>query len=428
MKLKVFSVLLLIFLSYAGLTAQDYMIDFTGTGESTTVGSVTVENMTQNKSIQIDGAQVLHLMGVVTAIETTQSGFDDKILLFPNPMRESARMSFTLPATDEVLITLYNLAGGKIFEKSEQLTKGEHTYNIEGVGDGLYFIRISSGAFLLSGKLIVSGSQGRDINIGLGNSELFQEKRSETKGESGVVVMQYTKGDLLKFTGTSGEYSTIITDVPESSKTITFNFVECSDGDGNDYPVVETGKGDEKCPQQFWMGANLKTTAYNDKTPIPLITDNIIWSRLESEAYCWYDNKTYNKDIYGALYNWFVVNSGKLCPKGWHVPTDHDWTILTYYLDGNGVAGGKLKESGLSHWLSPNTGATNVSGFTARPGSYRKEDGAFHMSGDTGLWWSATVNEVSNAWSRAMFYNNDDVKRTFNSFKSGLSVRCVKDN
>lgn len=428
MKLKVFSVLLLIFLSYAGLTAQDYMIDFTGTGESTTVGSVTVENMTQNKSIQIDGAQVLHLMGVVTAIETTQSGFDDKILLFPNPMRESARMSFTLPATDEVLITLYNLAGGKIFEKSEQLTKGEHTYNIEGVGDGLYFIRISSGAFLLSGKLIVSGSQGRDIKIGLGNSELFQEKRSETKGESGVVVMQYTKGDLLKFTGTSGEYSTIITDVPESSKTITFNFVECSDGDGNDYPVVETGKGDEKCPQQFWMGANLKTTAYNDKTPIPLITDNIIWSRLESEAYCWYDNKTYNKDIYGALYNWFVVNSGKLCPTGWHVPTDHDWTILTYYLDGNGVAGGKLKESGLSHWLSPNTGATNVSGFTARPGSYRKEDGAFHMSGDTGLWWSATVNEVSNAWSRAMFYNNDDVKRTFNSFKSGLSVRCVKDN
>ncbi|HOU02738.1 MAG TPA: FISUMP domain-containing protein [Bacteroidales bacterium] len=428
MKLKVFSVLLLIFLSYAGLTAQDYMIDFTGTGESTTVGSVTVENMTQNKSIQIDGAQVLHLMGVVTAIETTQSGFDDKILLFPNPMRESARMSFTLPATDEVLITLYNLAGGKIFEKSEQLTKGEHTYNIEGVGDGLYFIRISSGAFLLSGKLIVSGSQGRDINIGLGNSELFQEKRSETKGESGVVVMQYTKGDLLKFTGTSGEYSTIITDVPESSKTITFNFVECSDGDGNDYPVVETGKGDEKCPQQFWMGANLKTTTYNDKTPIPLIMDNIIWGRLESEAYCWYDNKTYNKDIYGALYNWFVVNSGKLCPKGWHVPTDHDWTILTYYLDGNGVAGGKLKERGFSYWLSPNTGATNVSGFTARPGSFRKEDGAFHTPGDTGLWWSATINEVSNAWSRAMFYNNDDVKRTFHGFKSGLSVRCVKDN
>lgn len=428
MKLKIFYVLLLIFLSYAGLTAQDYMIDFTGTGEITTVGSVTVENMTQNKSIQIDGAQVLHLMGVVTAIETPQSGVDDKILLFPNPMRGSARMSFTLPATDKVLITLYNLAGGKIFEKSEQLIKGEHTYNIEGIGDGLYFVRISSGTFLLSGKLIVSGSQSRDIKVGLGNSEFFRESHSERKGESGVVVMQYTKGDLLKFTGTSGEYSTIIIDVPESSKTITFNFLECSDGDGNDYPVVETGKGDEKCPQQFWMGANLKTTTYYDKTPIPLITDNIIWSRLESEAYCWYDNKIYNKDIYGGLYNWFVINSGKLCPQGWHVPTDHDWTVLIYYLDGNGVAGGKLKESGISHWLSPNTGATNISGFTARPGSYRTEDGAFHTPGDTGLWWSGTVNEVSNAWSRAMFYNNDDVKRTFHSFKSGLSVRCVKDN
>lgn len=135
-----------------------------------------------------------------------------------------------------------------------------------------------------------------------------------------------------------------------------------TDVDGNVYQTIGIGS-------QFWIAENLKTTKYNDGTSIPLVTDNRDWSLLFTPAYCWYNNDEINNKItYGALYNWYTLNTGKLCPSGWHVPNNTEWAVLASYLGGPEVAGGKMKVPGTDYWNSPNTGATNSSGFSAFPG------------------------------------------------------------
>lgn len=188
--------------------------------------------------------------------------------------------------------------------------------------------------------------------------------------------------------------------------------------DGEVYPVVTIG-------DQVWMAANLRATKYNDGTDIPNVTDNTEWKELSSGAYCWFDNDISYKDVYGALYNWYTVNTDKLCPAGWHVPSDDEWTTLDEYY--GRVAAGKLKEEGTSHWKSPNTGATNASGFTALPGGYRYYLGSsFSQFGNAGFWWSST--EISpNAWYRYMTYSMEVIIRNNQNKNSGYSVRCIKD-
>jgi len=138
------------------------------------------------------------------------------------------------------------------------------------------------------------------------------------------------------------------------------------------------------------MAENLKTTKYNDGTAIPFEQKG--FSSLQTPGYCWVYNDLNFRDTHGALYNWYTVNTGKLAPKGWHVPTMDEWFILSTFLGGDSVAGGKMKETGISHWLSPNRGATNSSGLTALPAGQRfNEDDSFEV-GSFGHWW--TVDEA----------------------------------
>lgn len=206
------------------------------------------------------------------------------------------------------------------------------------------------------------------------------------------------------------------------NSTVTYGTM--TDQDGNVYKTVTIGT-------QTWMAENLRTTVYNDGTAIPMVTDNTAWDNLSTEAYCNYNNTSNTDTIatFGRLYNWYAVNSGKLAPKGWHVPTDAEWTQLTTYLGGESVAGGKLKETGTTHWISPNTGATNETGFTALPGGGRGQDGAFGNVGYSGTWWSATGSGsgATYAWHRTMTNDLSDVLRPVNYLKFGFPVRCVKD-
>jgi uncharacterized protein (TIGR02145 family) len=193
------------------------------------------------------------------------------------------------------------------------------------------------------------------------------------------------------------------------------------DIDGNVYKTVTIGK-------QVWMAENLKTTKFNDGTAISLVTEDQAWGALTTPAFCWYNkDAAANKNTYGALYNWYTVNTNKLCPKGWHVSTDAEWTTLTTSLGGESVAGGKLRESGITHWEKPNTGATNESGFTTLPGGYRNNHGAFANIGFFGFWWTATENVPTASWGRTMGCASKDVLRIFSLKKNGYSVRCVKD-
>ncbi|MDP4914359.1 MAG: fibrobacter succinogenes major paralogous domain-containing protein, partial [Saprospiraceae bacterium] len=139
------------------------------------------------------------------------------------------------------------------------------------------------------------------------------------------------------------------------------------------------------------------------------------------------NNDVSNNAIYGKLYNWYTTKGDTLCPTGWHVPTDAEWTTLTNYLGGEGVAGGKMKATGTAYWNDPNTGAINSSGFSVRPGGYRNFDGSFTSIRNGALFWSATERGNFDAWERGLFNNNGVVGR-FNSNKSvGASVRCLRD-
>lgn len=197
------------------------------------------------------------------------------------------------------------------------------------------------------------------------------------------------------------------------------------DIDGNTYHWISIGT-------QVWMIENLNTTKYRDGTAIPNVTDSATWGGITTGAYCNYDNDANNATTYGRLYNSYAVNNGSnIAPVGWHVPSDSEWTILTRYL-GESVAGGKLKEAGLAHWASPNTGATNETGFTALPGGYRSENGKFLDSiGDYGYWWTSTVisgTQKRVARHRFMLYYNAPIVYSNRAFRTyGFSVRCVRD-
>ena len=203
-----------------------------------------------------------------------------------------------------------------------------------------------------------------------------------------------------------------------------------SDIDGNVYKTLKIG-------DQVWMLENLRTTKYNDGTSIPLVTDASAWDLLSTPAYCYYDTTgsdyaAYTQDTFGALYNYFVVadtNSLNVCPVGWHVPTVTEWLSLESFLGGQGVAGAKMKQAGLTHWNSPNSGATNESGFTGMPGGMRTNSGTFITIGDIGFWWSSSEGEIDmdRAWDLSLHHFETDAAIVTNVKEHGFSVRCLRD-
>jgi uncharacterized protein (TIGR02145 family) len=160
-----------------------------------------------------------------------------------------------------------------------------------------------------------------------------------------------------------------------------------------------------------------------------LVTDSANWSNLSTPGYCWYTNNASSfKDTYGALYNWFTVDTRKLCPTGWHVPTDNEWIVLIDNLGGESAAGGKLKETGTINWNSPNVGANDSSGFIARPGGSRYSSSGFNNRGKYGFWWSLSESAIASATGRFLYYNSSDIKSFSDSKVAGYSVRCLSDN
>lgn len=194
-----------------------------------------------------------------------------------------------------------------------------------------------------------------------------------------------------------------------------------TDADGNTYKTIQIGT-------QTWMAENLRTTKFNDGTAIPNATTDMVWSQYTTGAYCWYNNDISNKPTYGALYNWFAVTDGhKICPTGWHIPSDAEWATLISYLGGDAISGGKMKETGTGHWFSPNKEADNSSGFTALPGGGRNMGGSFAFLGESGLWWSSTSKDSYEAWTRMINYNYAWASHYGDFQSSGFSIRCIKD-
>jgi uncharacterized protein (TIGR02145 family) len=180
---------------------------------------------------------------------------------------------------------------------------------------------------------------------------------------------------------------------------------------------------------QKWMDRNLDVTTYRNGDTIAYVTDPAAWAALTTGAWCYYNNDPSTNAAYGKLYNWYAVNDPRgLAPAGWHVPSDAEWaTLETTCLGGTSVAGGKMKVTGTSTWVSPNTGATNTSGFAGLPGGFRGFNGSFFLVGNDGIWWSATENDTALAWCRNLFYSNGTIFRSSTNKHFGFSLRCLRD-
>jgi uncharacterized protein (TIGR02145 family) len=197
-----------------------------------------------------------------------------------------------------------------------------------------------------------------------------------------------------------------------------------TDVEGNNYKTIAIGS-------QIWMAENLRTTKYRNGDSIPTVTGNTNWKNLTKAACCTYEN-TSDKDkiaTFGRLYNWFAVSDSRnIAPTGWHVATDADWLELSSFLGNENVAGGKLKETTTKHWNSPNTGASNESGFTALPTGRREyTDGSFINLGYDGFWWTSSAYNPDYSWYRYLHYNVAEIFRANFHKQYGFSVRCVKD-
>lgn len=204
-----------------------------------------------------------------------------------------------------------------------------------------------------------------------------------------------------------------------------------TDKDGNSYKTVYIGT-------QQWMAENLKTTKYSDGTTIPNVVDNTQWQNNTTGAWAYYRNDASNNANYGKLYNWYAVskttNGNKnLCPAGWHVPTDAEWTCLTDYLGGEKLAGGKMKELGTTSWIYPNTDATNKSLFTGLPGGSRGYVGEFSQIGVSGNWWSSTdhssteILNYNKAGNLTLYFGFGEASINIDHYSYGYSVRCLRD-
>ena len=192
------------------------------------------------------------------------------------------------------------------------------------------------------------------------------------------------------------------------------------DADGNIYSIVNIGK-------QEWMAEDLKTTKFNDGKKITLLTDDKKWKQLKTPAYCWFDNDSTNNINYGALYNWYAVNTKKLCPMGWHVPSDIEWGTMINSLGDIDTRADKLKVTGNDFWKGTLSTATNETGFSALPGGMRFDAGPFPLFGrNYAVWWSSTGSN-NFAWNRGLYITSSKTFRGHEDMRSGFSVRCIKD-
>ena len=247
---------------------------------------------------------------------------------------------------------------------------------------------------------------------------------TETSSDNGSTDSDADSGDDTKETSSDDGSTDCDDGITETSSD------EIADSDGNTYKTVIIG-------EQEWFAENLKTSRYNDGTPIPNITGNTEWGDDTTGAWCHYDNDSDYECTYGKLYNWYAVETGKLCPTGWHVPTDAEWTVLDDYLTANGYKGKALKSTygwddydndyGWDDYEGISGNGTDDYGWNGLPGGARGDYGYFGSIGSGGMWWSSSQNATSDAWSRYLYNGSASVGSYIANKETGYSVRCIKD-
>jgi len=374
-------------------------------------------------------------------IQITETGMDahtanpDAFRLsqnYPNPFNPSTVISYDLPYPTKIRLDIHNVLGQRVktlFDGYQSELSGQVGWDAtdetgHSVPAGVYVCSLSADGIRINRKmLLVDGGCASTSTV------------SRTVEPNRVLGRPSSDQYRIRITGTDIETKEQENLLVTNNTTLNFTVSrKVTDNDGNLYKTVKIGN-------QWWMAENLKVTRYRKGDEISNVIENSAWIGLSTGARCAYDNSESNAAGYGYLYNWYaVIDPRNIAPSGWHVPTDEEWKTLEKYLgmsqseaDATGSRGtnegGKLKETGTSHWNSPNEGATNESGFSVLPGGYRRCDvGSFFGLGEYADLWSSTQKDSYGAWFRNLFFPDSDVFRYDNDERHGYSVRLIRDN
>ena len=414
--MKKYAIFICLVFSILTTMAQDYLISFVGTGSITTIGTIKVDNLISGATVTLNGGDILHL---VPAVGIESKNMENGALqISPNPMVESSILTFVSSENGNTDISIIDQNRKIISKISSFLSSGVHSFRLSGLGSGMYLVKVTEEHFTYSTKIVSQCNQTGEVKIEHISSTNNLQGNS-LKSSTTTVEMPYNNGEQLLYTGISGFFSTIVPDIPIMNKTVTFYFTACTDANNNNYPIVQIGS-------QTWMAQNLNVGA-----KIPGSSNQTNNSIIEK--YCYNDDDA-NCDVYGGLYQWdeamqYSTLEGVkgICPVGWHLPTDAEWTTLTTFLYGELVAGGMMKETGLGHWASPNTGATNSSGFTALPGGNKSNNGSFNDLTISATFWSSSQEDATLVWRQVLFCDDGYLSRGPYYKTNGFSGRCVQD-
>jgi uncharacterized protein (TIGR02145 family) len=425
-----------------GAMAQKAAMTLTFTADNNAqhlpLNSILIENLTQGGDTTLYAPDTALVLDYITGMEGigTFSGKGFSLSQnYPNPIKGKTTIELFLNEREKVVVTVSDVLGREVANQEFQLEQGTHFFTLYPGRESLYFLTARADNQTRTIKLLNSPP---DAHVS-GYCKLGYNGQQETgagdyKSGNLLNIFVFGLGDTLKFTSFTDLGERVIASSPTGDETYYFHYTgdpcigipTITDIDGNVYNTVQIGN-------QCWMKENLKTTTYRNGTAIPNVMDDNTWINLTTGAYAWYDNDISWKDNYGALYNCYaVVDSKGLCPAGWHTPTDSEWIILTDYLGGESIAGGKMKSTRTEpdahpKWDLPNVGATNEFGFSGLPGGYRPIDGAFYYLGLYGHFWSSSVSSSGGAWYRLLYFDYANVYRDNANMRCGFSVRCLRD-
>lgn len=430
----------------SNISAQDYLITFSGSGQSAMVETVKVKNIDQQTLLTLNGTDTLLLIDVVGTGNLSLP--DHGLVVYPNPSNHTSRLEFYNSSAGNTSIGVYDFSGKMLIHKSIQLATGSHAFVISGLNAGIYLLKIHTPDHIYSRRLVTTSGKHMVPKLQYdGRADLLRFE-PELKSPGNIVAMQYNDGERLVFKAISGAYAHAKSLVPGGSQNIDFEFMNCIDGDGNQYGAVTIG-------EQVWIAENLKTTHYSNGTPIDNPIDDSDWQNNTSGAFVWYDNDISWKDNYGALYNWHAVNNNNgLCPVGWYVPSYYEWIDLVDYIAAQGFPNQALNDKGAGNALkscmqvnSPLGGVCSTFehprwdedtisghdlygfdgfGFSALPGASRNHESTFSTIGVNGDWWASTGNS-SYAWARGIIYRFGSISNYYWPTNFGFSVRCIRE-
>jgi len=418
-KIKFLIIVFLQFLFLQSGFSQVITVNFTGEYLSSPVDldRVIAENLNTGESVILETDFILDLVSVM-GVENIKA---DNGNITPNPFNESTLIEFPNNVEENVQISVIDISGRTVFRKALFFQNSVNSIKFTAGKSGVYFVNIVSNNSIHSQKVVCNLTNSSEFNIQ--QNQVLSTSLSEKTFLN--TQLQFTAGDLIKYTAFYDNHVRVLTDYPTENRDYDIIFHSCIDFNDNIYPVTKVGN-------QWWMAQNLMSDNYSDGSSI-------------TGDFSYGDNST-NNQTYGKLYTWAAVMNGSvgnndlpspvhgICPQGWHVPSEAEWDQLRDFLGGWESMGAKLKETGLTHWVAPNSDATNESGMSLVPSGMRWDDGEFQYLGEKALFWTATDDlfgtDVDNASGYTFFSETPTASYylyTWDSKLLGKAVRCVLD-